>query len=480
MRSSILVLCIIISSIRINAQDFIPDTKMGQAIKTWINLFNQRDSSALVSFYQNNLSEELIQKEYTKKCVEGNLWVRSDFGKIVPYSIKVKGGNELKLKVHNKSMTRWLNVRFKFSSDENCKITSYVSFLTCTKPRSVKIEKLDDNDLAADVKKFVTQSAFEGDFSGTVLIANNGVPFFVESYGDANIEKKISNNNETKYGIASLNKMMTGLAIAQLVQAGRLNYSDLVSKHLPNYPNKEVAENVTIQQLLSHTSGLGDVFTEEWGKKIDSVRNVSDWFEFFVNNSLLFRPGKGFNYSNAAYVVLGAIIEKVSGTDYYTYIRENITKPLGMNNTEFYSKSDVVDNMAEGYYYKNAANPKLNNINTRPFRGFPAGGGYSTVSDLLKFGEAIRSMKLIDEKHTKLMTSKIRRIIPFLNVGYALGFLEDERDGTRMVGHEGGSEGVSADFNIYWDSGYTVIVLSNFDPHAAEQVSNYVKMRIKE
>jgi hypothetical protein len=77
-------------------------------------------------------------------------------------------------------------------------------------------------------------------------------------------------------------------------------------------------------------------------------------------------------------------------------------------------------------------------------------------------------------------SGKIRRIIPFLNVGYALGFLEDERDGTRMVGHEGGSEGVSADFNIYWDSGYTVIVLSNFDPHAAEQVSNYVKMKIKE
>lgn len=473
----LIFLCFSAISLNIKAQEVIPDTEIGNKIRKMVDLFNSRDSLGLIEFMKKNMSEEYMKKISPEEKGKIQIEIYDDFGVIKPYSYKAKNKNKVKLIVHNRSMTRWLNMNFEFSEKEKNKLNRSYSRLSF-KPKSVVIPRLKDNDLIIDIDKFLTELTNKDEFSGTILIAKNGKPFFEKAFGYANIDKKILNNTETKFALGSLNKMMTAIAIAQLHEAGKLNLDDLIIKHLPNYPNEEVAKSVTIHQLLTHKSGLGDVFNEKWESKKDSIKTIKDWFDIFVNEPLLFKPGKKYEYSNAGYVVLGAIIEKISGVDYYTYIREYITMPLGMNNTDFYSKNEIVNNMAEGYIWNKSEKKHQNNINDRPFKGFPAGGGYSTIGDLLKFANAIRDFKLINKSITKLFTTRKGRIIPIYPLGYAYGFMDSNIGGIRTVGHTGGAKGMCASFDIYWESGYTVIVLSNYDPPTAMEIANYIKERI--
>lgn len=465
-------------SLHIKAQEVIPNTEIGDKVKYFVELFNSSDSLGLIEFMKNNMSEEYKNKIKPEAKAVVSIEIRDDFGKINPYSFSCKKNNtKIILTVCNRSMTRWQKIHFEFSKTEPNKI-SFIGYRLTSKPKAVKIPRLNDEDLAKELNKFVSELVKSDEFSGTILIAKNGKPIFEKAYGYADIDKQILNNLETKFALGSMNKMMTGLAIVQLYQEGKLDFNDLIIKYIPDYPNKEAANKITIRHLLTHTSGLGGIFTEKWEKKKDSVRNVQDWFEFFAEDSLLFKPGKKNEYSNAAYIVLGAIIEKISGIDYYTYIRKNITEPLGMKNTEFYAKTDIVDNMAEGYMRNNSTNMPQKNTNTRPFRGMPAGGGYSTVKDLLKFADALRTMKLLNKKNTETLITRKQRLVPIMPVGYGYGFLDDGRNGIRTVGHPGGAPGMCGELDIYWESGYTVIVLSNYNPPTAMEIAAFIRQRI--
>src|SRR4029079_16154267 len=130
--------------------------------------------------------------------------------------------------------------------------------------------------------------------------------------GYADRESKTPNNLETRFRLGSMNKMFTSVSIAQLVQAGKLKYTDTVADVLPDYPNKEVARKITVHQLLTHTSGLGDIFGPEFQRTKDSLHDLKDYLPLFVNQPLRFEPGKDWSYSNAGFIVLGLIIEHVS------------------------------------------------------------------------------------------------------------------------------------------------------------------------
>ena len=186
-------------------------------------------------------------------------------------------------------------------------------------------------------------------FSGVVLIAKDGKPVFEKAYGLANKAKNIPNNTETRFNLGSMNKMFTAVAIAQLAEAGKLSFDDTVGKHLPDYPNKDVANKVTIHQLLTHTSGLGSYWNAKFEAKKATIKSVSDYLALFADEPLKLEPGKRFQYSNSGFIVLGAIIEKVSGQSYYDYVREHIYKPAGMKNTDAYEMTANTPNLAMGY-----------------------------------------------------------------------------------------------------------------------------------
>ena len=174
---------------------------------------------------------------------------------------------------------------------------------------------------------------------------------------------------------------------------GRLAFTDPVGKHLPDYPNKAVAEKVTLHHLLTHTSGVGDYFNDKYVKAAkDRFRTVRDFFPLFVDKPLEFEPGTRFRYSNAGFMILGAVIEKVSGQNYFDYVRDHVYKPAGMADTDAYEMDQDTPNLATGYRRINLqgqseVGPRRNNLFLHVFKGGPAGGGFSTAEDLIRFAQ---------------------------------------------------------------------------------------------
>lgn len=245
--------------------------------------------------------------------------------------------------------------------------------------------------------------------SGAILVAKDGEAIASKAAGIADRATGTANTLETKFNLGSLNKMFTAVAIAQLAQEGRLKFDDTISRHLPDYPNKEIADKVTIHHLLTHTSGMGSYTNKKFEAQRSSLTTIAAHLPLFVNEPLSFPPGEKFQYSNSGYMLLGAIVEKLSGQSYYDYVLKKIYRPAGMTNTGFYEPGAEISNLAIGYTKMDASDQRSEvekpNTDLREVKGGPAGGGYSTVSDLLKFHVALREHKLLDAEHTELVTT---------------------------------------------------------------------------
>jgi len=351
--------------------------------------------------------------------------------------------------------------------------------------------------IAGQLAAFLNTKVAEDAFSGVVLVAKSGNPVFEQAYGLSNREKHTPNQLDTKFDLGSMPKMFTAIAIAQLAEAGKLRYDDPIIKYLPDYPDKEIAQEVTIDELLTHTAGFGNYFHPPFFER--RIATVKDYLAFVAQDPLVAEPGKQWQYSNSGYVVLGAMVERVAGQDFYDYIRDQIFKPAGMENTGYYRSDEAVENVAVGYTSgpgliimrpgQGPPEPEKPQPDTkaptppssgtarkettpfRPYRGSPAGGAFSTVGDLLNFVNALESHKLVNAASLALIQKgKVNTSFPDQQYGY--GFIEWKVGQTRIVGHGGGAPGVNTMLQIYPDLGYTVIVLSNYDPPAAEQVAD--------
>ncbi|MEY2488964.1 MAG: hypothetical protein QOC70_906 [Verrucomicrobiota bacterium] len=338
-----------------------------------------------------------------------------------------------------------------------------------------------DTSVAKEIDSYLSSWTAENKLSGTVLVARDGVPIASKAAGVANKATGAPIGLNTKFNLGSLNKMFTAVAIAQLAQAGRLSFDDTISKHLPDYSNKEVAGKVTIHQLLTHTSGMGLYWNDKFMAQRQELLTVASHLPLFVNEPLSFTPGEKFQYSNSGYMVLGAIIEKISGQDYYSYVQEHVYKPAGMTDTGFYEPGKEIPDLAIGYTKMRLDGKPLeevrDNTNTREVKGGPAGGGYSTVSDLLRFHTALRSYKLLNEEYTRIVTTgKVEAGGPIGRYGY--GFGDKMFGGKHIVGHNGGSAGIAANFEMYPELGYTSVMLMNADPPAMMPVIMGIRQRI--
>ena len=332
-------------------------------------------------------------------------------------------------------------------------------------PAAPKIDKEAGNT----IQTYLDSLAAENKLSGAILVAKDGAPIASKASGVANKTTNVPITLETKFNLGSMNKMFTGIAVTQLAQEGKLDFKDLINKHLSDYPNKDVGAKVTIHQLLTHTSGMGSYTNDKFRAERTKLTTIAAHFPLFVNDPLSFSPGEKFEYSNSGYMVLGAIIERVSGQDYYAYIRDHIFRPVGMANSGFYEPGKEIPNLAIGYTRMGPDGKPTEqvreNTDTLEIRGGPAGGGYSTVGDLLKFHVALRSFKLLNRDYTELAT-KGKVDAPGPIGRYAYGFGDKIFDGKHIVGHNGGWPGVAANFEMYPELGYTSVILMNTDPPA--------------
>jgi len=320
-------------------------------------------------------------------------------------------------------------------------------------------------DCLGQVQDLCDRGARAGVFSGTVLIARGSEVLFEYACGAANKRYAVPNNPDTKFNLGSANKMFTAVAVAQLVERGLLSFTDTVDQYIDDtWLPASVTRRITIHHLLSHTSGLGNYFNETFFSGSRARFRAIDDFKPLVRDDLpAFTPGERFEYSNSGMLLAGVIIERVTGMSYYDYVREAIYAPSGMLDTDCYDIDAPVPNLAMGYIplvdppNRRSASGWRENIFEHVAKGGPAGGGYSTVRDLQRFANSLVSGALVGPEMRQALWTD------YAGVGYGYGFNVEKTASGTMIGHGGGFPGVSASFRVALDTGYVVIVLSNYD-----------------
>ena len=443
-----------------------PDTPQGRRIAALIAAFETGTPDAIRAFITANFAASAQKEVPLEQRVQRLGGMAREVGPIAFQQMLPSQAPEIKFLARSKKTQEWAEIGMMLSPAPEYGSLGGKTDDSPGPGAAAETRKGSDAEVAAAADALLSM-----DFSGVVLIAKNGKPFFHKAYGMANRDFGTPNRPDTKFNLGSINKVFTQVAIAQLAEQGKLSLSDTIRRRLPGYPSP-VADKVTIQQLVTMTSGLGDFFGERYDATPKSkFRTLADFLPLFVNEPLLFEPGTSRSYSNAGYIVLGLIIEKVSGESYYDYVRNRIFLPAGMKDTDAYMQDAIVPNRAVGYTResedgKPQPGPKRTNVYTLPARSSSAGGGYSTAPDLLAFDAAMRADKLLSPAWTGWYFSDKTKA-PAADAA--------PRKHSGGSGFAGGSPGVNGVIETDLDTGYSVVVLSNDDPPSAETVTKKIR-----
>lgn len=445
-----------------------PKTPAGEQFSAWLAALNSGDRAKM---------EEILGhfKDRGDREVNGMMGFRQRTGGFDLKKIEETSPLRISGLMQERESDQFARFTMDVEAEAPHKITRF-DLNAIPRPAEFPVERMGQSELLAALREKLEKDSATDKFAGTVIVAKDGKVIFKGAYGLADREKKIPNTLETKFRIGSMNKMFTATSILQLVQAGKISLNDPMGKYISDYPNTEAASKVTVQQLLTHTGGTGDIFGPEFEAHRKELKTLQDYVNLYGKRGLEFEPGSRWEYSNYGFLLLGVVVERVSGKSYYDYVNENVYGPAGMTASGSLTEDQVVANRSIGYTHFGGSGLQPN-TDTLPYRGTSAGGGYSTVEDLLKFASAVTNHKVLDAKNTELLTTG--KVNTARGVKYAFGFMDDDADaGMRHFGHGGGAPGMNGDLEIYPQSGYVIAVLSNLDPPAASRISDFVCNRL--
>ena len=313
----------------------------------------------------------------------------------------------------------------------------------------------------AQMGKVVQELVDAKQFMGTVLVARGDQILFNKAYGDANLEWHVPNTPTTRFRLGSVTKQFTAASILLLEERGKLKVDDPIKKYMPDAP--AAWEAITLKHLLTHTAGIPNVTSlPDFDKRKVHAANVQEVIGWFRDKPLQFAPGEKMAYSNSGYLVLGFVIEKVSGQPYAQFVQENIFTALGMKDSGYDSNSAIIERRAAGYTRRPSGIVNADYVSmTIPHA---AGALYSTTEDLLRWQRGLYGNKVISADNVRRMTT------PFKG-GYAFGVMVVEGK-RRAFQHGGGIEGFNTHLIYYPDSGVTVAALSNLNGGAPGQIAS--------
>lgn len=324
---------------------------------------------------------------------------------------------------------------------------------------------LSDAEAVARIRDHLDARAAAGEFSGVALLARGGRTLLEGAWGLADRGRGTPVTTATRFNLASIGKLFTRTAVAQLAATGRLSLDDPLAKWLPDYPH---GDSITLQMLCEHRSGVGDIFGPAFEAADRSkLRHNRDYLPLFRDQPLWFAPGTSQRYSNGGYVLLGEVIAKASGEDYYDYLAKHVFGPAGMTATGYPVEGDGSEGIARGYTHEGAPEEaERDNVSTRPARGSAAGGGYGTAADLLAFDRALFGAKLCAPEWAAWVGGG-----PRPRPGAAAG------GAAPMAGFAGGAPGVSSEWLHEGD--VTLVVLTNRDPQVSGTVLEPVRELVR-
>lgn len=449
----------------------LPDNHAGRYITEFIEVINAADPKGSQAFIERSFAAEFRDSHTMDQHLDLFAMLHRQSGTLKYHSIRryeeAKPAKESVFILKQTLTDAWMGLIMTVQPEAPFLISGMNIAPARTPSDQAPQPAISYDKLTAKLKHYLDRLVKVDRFSGTVLLAKDGQVIFKQAYGLASRRFDVPNKIDTKFNLGSMNKMFTAVAVAQLVEQGKLSFDDPISKYLStDWLPIEALEKITVADLLGHTSGLGSYFSEEFMNASRArFRKVDDYKPLVSQSTLQFEPGADWAYSNTGMLLAGAVIEKVVAGSYFDYVRENICKPAGMINTDCYEMDRPVPNLAIGY--SEITNPDgsvgwENNIFKHVVKGGPAGGGFSTVEDLLRFDRALRSNKLI----SKASRDRLWTATPQSEGSYGFGFGIKDVDGGRVVGHNGGFPGINANLDMYLDTGITVAVLANCDSGA--------------
>ncbi len=445
----------------------LPDTPAGRQFGAWLEVFNRGQREELRAYLERNMPKRAAH-------LDQELGFREMTGGFELKRIETSTPQKVTGIVKERQGTNYARVVMEVESSEPHVVTSFELRVTPRPPEFPGEPRLSEKAAIDALRAELAKQSTTDRFSGAVAVAKNGKPLFEQAYGLADREHNIPNKLDTRFRIGSMNKMFTAVAVLQLAEAGKLKLTDPLGKYLTDYPNRDIATKVTIHHLLTHTGGTGDFFGPEFDKHRLELRTLQDYVTLYGKRGPEFEPGSKFAYSNYGFLLLGLVVEKASGQNYYEYVREHVYRPAGMTRTDSLPESDTVTERSVGYTRMDG--PLKPNTDTLPYRGTSAGGGYSTVGDLLAFANAVVNHKLLNAEYTGLLTTG--KTEQGGGRKYAYGFMDTTEDGVRWIGHGGGAPGMNGDLRIAPDSGYVIVALANLDPPAAQRIADFIAARL--
>ncbi|HEY7475305.1 MAG TPA: serine hydrolase domain-containing protein [Vicinamibacterales bacterium] len=399
------------------------------------------DAAAFETMAKERFSADHLKKTSVADRKELFEKIRADFGKVTferavregpdaPLQLQVKGSTgatgRISLEIDAASPPKISNITVAMGDQQEA---------AAVPPPPVN-GRMTPAELAQALDGYLSKLTAADTFSGIALVARGDAVVFHKSYGFADRANRIPNTERTRFNLGSINKTFTQVAIAQLVEQGKVAYTDTLEKFFPDYP-QAMSKSATVQQLLSHRAGVSDFFGPEFNREPkDRFRSNADYFRFVSARPPNFAPGERNQYCNGCYITLGAIVERVSGMPYEQYVAEHVFKRADMASTGYLQVDAIEPNVAIGYTRRTADGQLRSNVYMHGASGSAAGGGYSTAADLFAYAKAVR-----------------KGLFPGLE---------------GSLGIAGGAPGINAicESNADW----TVVVMSNFDPPTGEQL----------
>ena len=323
------------------------------------------------------------------------------------------------------------------------------------------------------IEQRVKNAVARNEFSGVFAAFRADSDLYQHAFGVAD-EKGTPIRPNTRFMLGSLSEVVTSVAIAQLVQAGKLRYEDTLAKVLPSYPDQANASLITVQELLTHTSGLPDYRTAaDSRKKSLALREPADYFPLIAGRPLSSAPGKTFHRSNSDNALAAAIIEVVSGQHYADYLRDHIFRAAHMKDTALAGADEKVPSLAAGFTRKTGEGSVALRPRTPTHPPIDLLDGlYSTGLDVFRFARALRTNVFLNPELTEKITTGVVETPDGSKYGY--GFFVEGTGPERVLLQRGEAPGINTELEMMWDGSATVVILSNYDPPAPAELGSRV------
>ncbi len=462
-----------------------PENDISPIFKEFVTAYNTNDLETLEAFTRKH-----YEKDYKKNAA---YWpsVFADYGQIEPFRIAEDWGDENNLAIwfQGKETKAWVGIILNMNKDNTKIIGKGVIRGMQPSGNLPPYTPVSSDKMNSYLKNYMEQLSKLDRFSGSILVAKGDTILFEETYGKSNKKLNKENDSNTSFNIASTTKTFTTVAIAKLAEQGKLKFTDSISKFIPEYP-KDIANQVTIHHLLTHTSGIELDDYEPFNLDNDKAKSLNDALNAQITHIDSMNEGrrKDFkvlnkhDYSNENFALLGIIIERVSGMSYGEYIEQNIFNPLNMKNSfADINKLSDYQNKAIGYTYRDKDYNFIGGIR-RENGGVglylaPDGGIYSTTRDLYTYFKAINTHTFISKETQELLHKKHVKIFEFKDFSYyyGYGFKMSQQGAAINIGHGGVNTGVGSRFEYYPKEDYYVIVLSNYGSMAGNVIADHIK-----